>query len=74
MTHQLICIQSDNAEKAILIATFYKPAGLKAKKPGSRSRNVTVKKLRVKAQRRSTLDRASALRICAFAREIFALI
>lgn len=74
MTHQLICIQSDNAEKAILIATFYKPGGLKATKQGSRSRNVTVKKLRVKGQRRSTLDRASTLRLCAFAREIFALI
>ena len=74
MTHQLICIQSGNAEKAILIATFYEPAGPKAKKQGSRSRNMTVKKLRVKTQRRGTLDRASALRLCAFAREIFALI
>jgi hypothetical protein len=72
MTHHLICIQSDNVEKAILIATFHEP--LKAKKPGSRSRNVTLKKLRTKAQRRRPLDRGSALRLCAFAREIFAQI
>jgi hypothetical protein len=76
MTHQLICIQSDDVEKAILIATFYEPGKLKAKKQSSRSRNVALKKLRAKAHRRkvSPLERGSTSRLCAFAREIFALI
>jgi hypothetical protein len=76
MNHQLICIQSDHAEKAIIIATVYEARGLKAKKQSLRSRNVTLKKLRAKTQRRkeSPLEHGSALRLCAFAREIFALI
>lgn len=76
MIHQLICIQSDDVEKAILIATFHGAKELRSKKQGSRSRNVVVKKLRAKAQRRkaSALEPGSALRLCAFAREIFDLI
>jgi len=74
MTHQLICIQSDDVGKAILIASFDETAGLKTKKQTSRSRNVTVKKLRTKAQKRkeNPLERGSAL--YAFAQEIFTMI
>jgi hypothetical protein len=72
----MIYIQSDDVEKAIVIATFDEATVLMVKRKGSRSRNVTVKKLRTKPQKckESPVERGSALRLCAFAREIFALI
>ncbi len=76
MIHQLICIQSDDVEKAILIATFDGARKLTSKKQDRRSRSVALKKVRAKAQRRKAIDleRGISLRLCAFVREIFGLI
>lgn len=76
MIHQLIWIQSDDAEKGIVIATFHGARERRTKRQRPRSRNVSLKKLRAKAQtgKSSAFGRGSALRLCAFAREMFSLL